>query len=143
FSKSMIAVVPGSHENLYRLLETTRAVMLEKLSASDDALVTRRKHAEFVLQVLLQAMLDWETMSDAVFLERYAPVLDDLRSALDWSMRENHELAIALAGSSWPLWRELPVRAEGRRRLSAAVEVLNADTPSELEAHLRRGMGEL
>ena len=142
-SKSMIAVVPGSHENLYRLLETTRAVMLEKLNASDDARAIRQKHASFVLQVLRQAMLDWETMSDAVFLERYAPVLDDLRSALDWSMRENHELAIALAGSSWPLWRELPVRAEGRRRLSAAVAVLTADTPHELEAHLRRGMGEL
>jgi len=82
-------------------------------------------------------------MSDAVFLERYAPILDDLRSALDWSMRENHELAIALAGSSWPLWRELPVRAEGRRRLSAAVALLRANTPRELEAHLRRGMGEL
>src|SRR5207344_450219 len=64
-SKSMIAVVPGSHENLYRLLETTRAVMLEKLNASDDARATRQKHAACVLQVLQQAMLDWETMSDA------------------------------------------------------------------------------
>jgi tetratricopeptide (TPR) repeat protein len=135
--------VPGSHENLYRLLETTRAVMLEKLNASDDAQATRQKHAAFVLEVLQQAMLEWETMSDAVFLERYAPILDDLRSALDWSMREDHELAIALAGSSWPLWRELPVRAEGRRRLSAAVALLDAGTPHELEAQLRRGMGEL
>ena len=141
--KSMIAVVPGSHENLYRLLETTRAFMLEKLNASDDVRPVRLKHADYVLRTLRQAMRDWETMSDAVFLERYAPVLDDLRSALDWSGREDSELAIALAGSSWPLWRELPVRAEGRRRLSAAVSLLKPDTPWELEAHLRRGMGQL
>jgi predicted ATPase len=142
-SKSMIAVVPGSHENLYRLLETTRAVMVEKLNASQDAREVRLKHAHHVLRRLRQAMLDWETMSDAVFLERYASLLDDLRNALDWSMHEDSELAIALAGSSWPLWRELPVRAEGRRRLSAAVSLLAPETPAMLEAHLRRGMGEL
>ena len=142
-SKSMIAVVPGSQENLYRLLETTRAYMLEKLSSSGDVQTVRRRHAQYVLRILRQAMLDWETMGDAVFLERYASILDDLRSALDWSGRYDSDLAIALAGSSWPLWRELPVRAEGRRRLSIAVSLLNPDTPRELEAHLRRGLGEL
>lgn len=142
-SKSMIAVVPGSQENLYRLLETTRAYMLEKLSSSGDVQTVRRRHAQYVLRILRQAMLDWETMGDAVFLERYASILDDLRSALDWSGRYDSDLAIALAGSSWPLWRELPVRAEGRRRLSIAVSLLNPNTPRELEAHLRRGLGEL
>lgn len=142
-SKSMLAVVPGSRENHYRLLETTRAFMFEKLMTSDDAETVRRRHADRVLYTLRQAMAEWEKVSDAVFLERYAPLLDDLRSALEWSMREEPDLAIALAGSSWPLWRELPVRAEGRRRLSAAVSLLRADTPRELEAHLRRGMGEL
>jgi len=142
-SKSMIAVVPGSHENLYRLLETTRAFLLEKLNASEDVRTVRLKHANFVLSTLHQAKSDWETMSDAVFLARYAPILDDLRSALDWAERNEGNLAIALAGSSWPLWRELPVRAEGRRRLSAAVSLLKPATPQALEAHLRRGLGEL
>ena len=142
-SKSMIAVVPGTRENHYRLLETTRAVMLEKLTASDDLRAVRRKHAGHVLRTLRRAMADWETVSDAVFLARYAPILDDLRSALEWAMREEPELAIALAGSSWPLWRELPVRAEGRRRLGAAVALLSTGTPKDLEAHLRRGLGEL
>jgi predicted ATPase len=142
-SKSMIAVVRGVHENLYRLLETTRAVMLEKLNGSDDAWTVRRKHADYVLCTLRQAFVDWEIMSDAAFLERYAPLLDDLRSAQDWAMGEDSNLAIAISGSSWPLWRELPVRVEGRRRLSAAVSLLKSDTPRELEAHLRRGMGEL
>lgn len=142
-SKSMIAVVPGPHENRYRLLETTRGFMLEKLGESDEFRAVRLKHAEHVLRTLRQAMFDWETMSDTVFLERYAHILDDLRSALDWSMAEERELAISLAGSSWPLWRELPVRAEGRRRLSAAVALLTSDTPRDLEAHLRRGMGQL
>jgi predicted ATPase/DNA-binding winged helix-turn-helix (wHTH) protein len=142
-SKSMIAVVPGARENHYRLLETTRAFLLEKLAASDDLRTVRRKHADYVLQTLRQAMIDWETASDRDFLARYAPILDDLRNALEWSTQEEAELTIALAGSSWPLWRELPVRAEGRRRLSAAMSRLSAGTPPDLEAHLRRGMGEL
>ncbi|HVU21405.1 MAG TPA: winged helix-turn-helix domain-containing protein [Rhizomicrobium sp.] len=142
-SKSMVAVIPGSAGNHYRLLETTRAAMLEKLSASPDVRTVRLKHAQYLLDATRQALLDWEAMSDAAFLERYAPLLDDLRNALDWSISEDSELAIALAGSSWPLWRELPVRAEGRRRFSAIVSLLSPDTPWELEAHLRRGMGEL
>ena len=56
--KSMIAVVPGSHENLYRLLETTRAFMLEKLGASDDVRSVRLKHADYVLRTTRQAMRD-------------------------------------------------------------------------------------
>ena len=141
--KSMIAIVPGARENQYRLLETTRAFLLEKLAASDDLRTVRRRHADYVLHTLRQAMIDWETASDRDFLARYAPILDDLRNALEWSAQEEAELTIAIAGSSWPLWRELPVRAEGRRRLSAAMSQLSAGTPPDLEAHLRRGMGEL
>jgi len=142
-NKSMIAVIPGSREHHYRLLETTRSYMFEKLAASPDADSTRQRHVNYVLHTLRQAMIEWETTSDAAFLDRYAPILDDLRSALQWTMhRETHDM-IALAGSSWPLWRELPVRAEGRRWLSAAEARLRSDTPASLEAHLRRGLGEL
>ncbi len=142
-NKSMIAVVPGPREHHYRLLETTRVFMFEKLEASPDAQSTRQRHADYVLHTLRQAMIEWETTSDVVFLARYAPILDDLRSALQWALKQDTDDVIALAGSSWPLWRELPVRAEGRRWLSAAETRLRPGTPAALEAQLRRGMGEL
>lgn len=141
--KSMIAIVPGSRAQRYRLLETTRAFMLEKLASSPDGRATRLRHARYVLEVLEKAKCDSETTSDAVWHERYALILDDLRGALEWAMEESPDEAIALGGASWPLWRELSLRGEGRRRLGAVVEKLAPDTSPALEARLRRGLGDM
>ncbi|HEY4114486.1 MAG TPA: winged helix-turn-helix domain-containing protein [Rhizomicrobium sp.] len=141
--KSMVAVVPGSGLQRYRLLETTRAFMAEKLASSPDAIATREKHAEYVLRVLEKAMTEWETTSDVKWLASYGPVIDDLRSALGWLMSVNDDAAVALAGASWPLWWEMSLRAEGRQRLMAATSLLHAETPPEHEARLRLGLGEL
>jgi predicted ATPase len=141
--KSMISVVPGSNAQRHRLLETTRAFMAEILASSDDCEATRRRHACYVLRILESAMAEWETTRDSVWLDRYGPLIDDLRSALDWSMNRDSDLAVALAGASWPLWRELSLRVEGERRLNAAAACLRAGTPPAMEAELRRGLGEL
>jgi predicted ATPase/DNA-binding winged helix-turn-helix (wHTH) protein len=141
--KSMISVVPGSNIQRHRLLETTRAFMVEVLASSPDCEATRRRHAHYVLHTLETAMAEWETTRDSVWLARYGPLIDDLRSALDWLMNVDSDLAVALAGGSWPLWRELSLRVEGERRLRAAAACLHAGTPPVLEAELRRGLGEL
>ncbi|MGH6876315.1 MAG: ATP-binding protein [Rhizomicrobium sp.] len=44
--KSMVALVPGSRPQRYRLLETTRVFALEKLAVGGDSDATRRGHAE-------------------------------------------------------------------------------------------------
>lgn len=142
-NKSMIAVVPGLREQHYRLLETTRSFMLEKLAASPDMESARQKHADRTLRTLRHAANDWETMSDSAFRERYGPLLDDLRSALEWTMGRRADEAVSLAANSWLLWRDLNARAEGRRWLSAAVALLGPDTSPVLEAQLRRGLGAL
>lgn len=142
--KSMLAAAPATaQEKRYRLLETTRAFVIEKLALSNDNEAARRRHARYVLSVLEEAAREFETSSDAAWVGRYAPVLDDLRAALDWAMADDIELAIALAGSSCLLWRELSLRMEGRQRLGAAAARLRPDTPPVLEAACRRGLGDL
>jgi len=141
--KSMIAVVPGVIPPRYRLLETTRAFLLEELTKSGGGAEIRMKHAAYVLRVLEEANAEWEATSDTVWLERFGPILDDVRAALDWAMGADNEFAIAIAGASWPLWRQLSLRAEGKKRLSAAVSRLREDTGAALEARLRRGYGEM
>jgi tetratricopeptide (TPR) repeat protein len=117
--------------------------MQEKLLASGEARSVRRRHACYVLRSLERAMGEWETTSDAVWLARYGPVLDDLRAALEWTIIEEPETAVALAGASWPLWRELSLRPEGRHWLGAAVARLHKNTPLAQEARLRLGLGDM
>ncbi len=139
--RSMVVLVPEARR--YRLLETTRAFMLERLAESAEAEVVRSRHARYLLRLLERATDEWETTSDTVWLHRYAPVLDDLRSALDWATAKEPDTAVALGGASWPLWREVPLLVEGRERLSAAVALLHRTSPPALEARLRYGLGNM
>jgi tetratricopeptide (TPR) repeat protein len=141
--KSMVAVVPGSQARRYRLLAITRAVALEKLAASNDHDATRRRHAGWILRLLETAMREGETTGDAAWLARYQSVVDDVRAALDWAMGRDLDEAAALAGASWPLWRMLALLGEGQRRLRAATARLRPETPPELQARLRYGLGKL
>jgi predicted ATPase/DNA-binding winged helix-turn-helix (wHTH) protein len=141
--KSMIAKVPDAQR--HRLLGTTRAFMLQKLSASGESDVLRRRHAMFVLETLRTASEDWESTGDADWVAQYGSLVDDLRAALGWAMQQNAEpeVVIALAGASWPLWHELSLRTEGQHWLSDAAKQLRHDTPPALEAQLRRGLGDV
>lgn len=141
--KSMVAIEPGSRSERYRLLETTRAFMREKLASTGTEAILRRRHARHVLRSLEAGLDEWERTSDALWIERLGPLLDDARAALDWAMKEDRCEAVALAGASWPLWRHLWLLAEGRQRLSAAVRYVGFDTEPVLEARLRFGLGEL
>ncbi|MGH6876316.1 MAG: hypothetical protein ACREHV_02940 [Rhizomicrobium sp.] len=96
-----------------------------------------------MLDLLETAMREWEITGDAPWLERYAPVLDDLRAALDWAMEEKSDAAVAIAGASWRLWRTLALLGEGERRLSLAASRLSPATPPALEGRLRQGLGKL
>lgn len=142
--KSMIAVAPAAvQQKRYRLLQTTRSFMLEKLTLSGESDPVRRRHAQYVLAVLEEASSELETTSDATWVERYGPMIDDLRTALDWAMTADSDLAVALAGASSPLWRELALRTEGKQRLGAATALLHSAIPAASEARLRCGLAEL
>ena len=142
--KSMIAVMPAAGVQRYHLLQTTRAFMLEQLEASGEETETRKRHAQYVLEVLEGSIRELEFTRDADWIEKYSPLLDDVRVALEWATETDADtLPVSLAGASWLLWRELSLRTEGRQRLSAAATRLNNFTPAELEARLRYGLGEM
>lgn len=141
--KSMIALVPGVSPPSFRLLETTRAFMSARLSASPEAGEVKRCHANYILRSLTLGLDEWESLSDAIWRNRYTPLLPDLRAALDWATSASPELAIALAGVGWPLWREMSLHAEGRQRLETIIGLISPNTPPELAIRARRGLAEL
>ncbi|MBV8798727.1 MAG: hypothetical protein JO208_02790 [Alphaproteobacteria bacterium] len=141
--KSMLALASGASPPEFRLLETTRAFAAEQLADSPDAQETRRRYASHVLRCLTAAAEEWERLSDALWRKRYAPLLPDLRAALDWAIAQDSRVAVALAGVGWPLWREMSLHTEGRQRLNAAIALITPDTPPVLAARSLRGLSEL
>ena len=122
----------------YRLLETARAFGLEQLHGAAEFEATSRSHAHATLAVFEQSWRDEHVLSRHARLERYLPDLDNGRSALDWSAGPgaDAQLHIALAGAMAWIWVRAGFRAEGIRRLRAAMALVDSATPPLMEARL-------
>ena len=113
-AKSLLNVEPGDDEMVYRLLDITRTYALEKLSVAAELDTTRERHAARCLALMEQAREDWERTATQHWIDRYAPLREDIRTALDWGLGDQgaHLLGIRLTVSAMPLWQELSLLRE-------------------------------
>lgn len=113
-AKSLLNVEPGDDEMVYRLLDITRTYALEKLSVAAELDTTRERHAARCLALMEQAREDWELTATQPWIDRYAPLREDIRTALDWGLGNQgaHLLGIRLTVSAMPLWQELSLLRE-------------------------------
>lgn len=108
-AKSLLNVEVGDEEVVYRLLDITRTYALEKLAAAGEVQASRERHAACCLARMEQAQDAWERLPTSQWIERYAPLREDIRAALDWSLGDQGValLGIRLTVSAMPLWQEL------------------------------------
>ena len=114
------------------MLETIREYALERLEDSRDLNRLRRRHASFFATLAEQAYerrVDAETESSAQLELDH----DDLRAALDWSTAHDPDRALELAGALGWFWLSHGHLAEGRRRLTDALD----STPATGRARAR------
>ena len=138
-AKSLLVIDAGDGHARYRLLETTRVYALDKLAEAQETALIARLAAQHYLLVFKSCFDDWTRLSDSAFDARYAPELDNLRLALDWSFGPDGDpqIGLALTGLSGQLWVGRLMLAEQQQRLDTALASLGPDTPPELEADLQ------
>ena len=136
--KSLLAVVTGGAIAQYRLLETTRAYALEKLTQSGELQALLRRHAEYFRNVFEKATDEWETRSRMDWLAAYGHQLDNVRAALDWafSPRGDAKIGVALTVAAVPLWFHLSLGTECGARAEQAL----ASRAQETDRATRRDM---
>lgn len=130
--QSMVVAQPdGTGGTRYRLLETLREYALERLRDADEEDRCRRRHFDHFLN-RAEAADDRlrKTGSDLALME-LVPDLDNLQSALRWSIDAHPNGALALAGALDQLW-VVTVAAEGRRWLEEALA--RATSPNKFRA---------
>ncbi len=140
--KSLVVSLSGAGENRYRLLESTRAFALEKLTTGRYAALARRL-CEHMTIVFERAERTGPTTPTADWLAVYEPDLDNLRAALSWSLGPSGDpaLGLKLVGYSHWLWRELALVQEQRRWFALASTFLGDATPTSVSARIRLGLG--
>ena len=122
-SKSLVsAAVGGGAEWAYRLLDTTRAYANKKLIESDEAERIAQRHAEYCLD-FLKSGIGTETSPTTQFLTRAAPLIDDIRTALNraFSSDATFDIAAELTAAAIPLWTHLSLNSECRRYVERAL----------------------
>jgi predicted ATPase len=138
-AKSLVSADVSSAVVRYRLLDTTRAYALQKLSDSSEFDIIIRRHAEHHRDLFERAEAEWEAQPTVQWLMDYGYKIDDVRSALNWAFGDGGDLSIgvALTAASLALWMHLSLLDECRRYVERALAALrqmpSADTRREMQ----------
>ena len=102
------SLVTGDEQNgkmRYHILETIRHYALDKLLESGEGMQVRSRHLDFFLQFATEAEQKLRGPEQNDWIERLEIEHDNLRSALDWSMKEGRvEQGMQLAAAMIGFW---------------------------------------
>ena len=122
-TKSLITVETDHTGTLYRLLDTTRAYVLAKMTDSGERNAIAQRHAIYYREFLERIEITSLTCSrNDGTAERWRHV-SNARAALEWSFSEqgDKELGTALAAASAPVFLELSLLTECRVWMERAI----------------------
>ncbi|WP_445219491.1 ATP-binding protein [Bradyrhizobium sp. Pa8] len=140
-AKSMVAPRPIGAMMRYRLLDTTRAYLLE-IEPNETALAAR--HATYYRRWLEQAGTTWATVPSADERAIHFSALHNVRAALDWCFDTGGDasIGIGLAAAAAPIFLAMSLLIECRRWSERAL--LAIDPPargSTEEMHIQAALG--
>jgi predicted ATPase/DNA-binding winged helix-turn-helix (wHTH) protein len=143
-AKSLVMLDGSASGGRWRLLQTIRAYALEKLEEEAEAERALRRHAEYFLDLLTPTGIgSWEPAREA--LVRYSREVDNIRAALDWCFSPGGDVSMgaAITAAFVPIWHQLALLGECRRRAEAALAYLgdnpNGDGRVRMQLHIGRG----
>jgi predicted ATPase/DNA-binding SARP family transcriptional activator len=129
-AKSLVVLDVTGALRRYRLLETTRAYAIEKLTESGEFDHVARRHAEYYRDLFERAEAEWETRPTVEWLAAYGRQIDNLRAALDWAFSPTGDasIGVALTAAAVPLWFQQSLMLECRGRVERALVSLGPRT---------------
>jgi len=148
-AKSLVAADLGGATGWYRLLETTRAYALEKLTQSGEFEQVARRHAEYCRDLFERAEAELETRPASEWLAANGRRIDNVRAALDWAFSPGGDasIGVALTAAAVPLWVHLSLMAECRSRVEQALSALTPragrDPRCEMKLHAALGASQV
>ncbi len=127
-AKSLVAPVRGGDRDRRRLLDTTRAYAGVKLDEAGERDAVQRRHAAWISAALTEAERCWNLMERPQWVAQHAPLIDDVRGALDWAFTPGGDvrLGVDITVSGLSLGIQMLLIGEFIVRIRQAVEALVA-----------------
>jgi non-specific serine/threonine protein kinase len=140
--KSLVTVGSTTrNEPRYRLLDSTRTYAAELLGVEDARQFVAERHARLYAAIALEAGHRLGGPDAHDWTDLVAEEMDNLRSALEWAIANDAQLAMAMCASLGGYWDFQGALYEGRRWLRRALE--NDATPSPSRAAALAAAGSL
>lgn len=127
-------------ESRFRMLEVVRDFALEALDAKGETATVRRRHAEFFVELGQTAEPLLQGAESEKWLGKLEEDHDNLRTAMNWSLANEPEMAIRLAVAVRNYWLVKSHLTEGFGWLKAASET-GFEPPPDLRFKLLNGLG--
>ena len=143
-SKSLIATSPAERRLRYRLLDTTRAFVGDKLVENGEATRVARAHAEYFRDFLRDVALKSSGLQNAGGFLAHADHLPNVRAALTFSFSDSGDrtIGVDLAASAAQFFLELTLLTECFRWTQQALAASDANTlDSRQEMILQAALG--
>jgi predicted ATPase/DNA-binding CsgD family transcriptional regulator len=139
--KSLVQAEAAARELRYRLLELLRQYASERLSETGEESALRARHAGYFASLAEASMEDRERTQASEWARRLTLEGQNLRAALEWSLRAEPALALRIVGGMAWLWHTQSNLAEGRRWLERALQSAAGDPA--VRARALHGAGQI
>jgi predicted ATPase/DNA-binding winged helix-turn-helix (wHTH) protein len=143
-AKSIVATSPLGAMMRYRLLDTTRAYVLESEIGDVEAADLAARHAAYYRRWLEQAGTEWSGLTTGAERTPHFAALNNVRAALEWCFgaNGNTKIGIGLAAAAVPVFLAMSLLPECHRWSERAMLALDDATRSgSEEMHLQAGLG--
>ena len=140
-ARSLVSTEADGTVARYRLLDTTRAYGLQKLTESGELEAVARRHAEYYQDVFERSETETEVRPATEWLADYGRQIDNLRAALDWAFSPDGDasIGVALTAAAVPLWMQLSLMEECCGRVEQALAAIavgaSRDARREMQLH--------
>lgn len=142
--KSMVATMPINATMRYRLLDTTRAFVLETETDTGEVSELATRHATYYQQWLEQTADTWATLPNAAQRTSHLAHLANVRAALEWCFGDdgNTEIGIDLATAAAPIFFAMSLLTDCQRWSRRAILALGeASLGGRKEMRLQAALG--
>jgi len=143
--KSLLVADTSGETARYRLLESTAAYALEKLTALGERERLARRHAQHFREQAEAAHERMGTGSKQAWLAGLELELDNYRAALEWALTRGNDAVLggATAGALKLFWILTDLRAEGRYWIELAFPGVNEAEQPAIAAGLQSALAGL
>ena len=135
-AKSLVTVNSYGQVAHYRLLDTTRAYALAKLTQRGERDDVVRRVSDFLCRALRNSCSEVETLSGDAWLNRYGHLINNVRMVLDWANSPQGDLHVGLTVTvaAIPLWYQLSLVDECLGAVQRALSSIDPGAGRDMQA---------